>query len=49
MAAGAKDGWNAAFVYQALALREVGATGVNDMLSGKKEFETKVTQKQQKK
>ena len=38
MAAGAKDGWNAAFVYQALALREVGATGVNDMLSGKKEF-----------
>ena len=38
MAAGAKDGWNAAFVYQALALREVGATGVNEMLSGKKEF-----------
>ena len=33
MAAGAKDGWNAAFVYQALALREVGATGVNEMLS----------------
>ena len=38
MAAGAKDGWNAAFVYQALALREVGATGVNEMLSGNKEF-----------
>lgn len=38
LAAGAKDGWNAAFVYQALALREVGATGVNEMLSGKKEF-----------
>lgn len=38
MAAGAKDGWNAAFVYQALALREVGAIGVNEMLSGKKEF-----------
>ena len=36
LAAGAKDGWNAAFVYQALALREVGATGVNEMLSGKK-------------
>ena len=40
---------DAAFVYQALALREVGATGVNDMLSGKKEFGDEGTQKQQKK
>lgn len=39
MAAGAKDGWNAAFVYQALALREVGAEGINSMLAGKTEFD----------
>jgi len=38
IAAGAKDGWNAAFIYQALALREVGASNVNDMLTGKVEF-----------
>lgn len=38
IAAGAKDGWNAAFVYQALALREVGASDVNAMLKGEKEF-----------
>jgi len=38
LASGAKDGWNAAFVYQALALREVGATNVNAMLSGAKPF-----------
>lgn len=38
IAAGAKDGWNAAFIYQAFALREVGATNVNDMLTGKVEF-----------
>lgn len=38
IAAGAKDGWNAAFIYQALALREVGASGINDMLTGKVEF-----------
>jgi raffinose/stachyose/melibiose transport system substrate-binding protein len=33
-AAGAKDGWNAAFIYQALALREVGGEDVNAMLRG---------------
>lgn len=38
IAAGAKDGWNAAFIYQALALREVGASNINDMLTGKVEF-----------
>lgn len=38
MASGAKDGWNAAFMYQALALREVGADGVNAMLSGEEDF-----------
>ena len=38
IAAGAKDGWNAAFIYQALALREVGASGINDMLTGQVEF-----------
>jgi raffinose/stachyose/melibiose transport system substrate-binding protein len=37
-ASGAKDGWNAAFIYQALALREVGAADVNKMLSGKEKF-----------
>jgi raffinose/stachyose/melibiose transport system substrate-binding protein len=39
IAAGAKDGWNAAFVYQAFALREVGATNVNAMLKGEIPFE----------
>lgn len=34
LAAGAKDGWNAAFVYQALALREVGAFGENPLEQG---------------
>ena len=38
IAAGAKDGWNAAFIYQALALREVGATEINEMLAGNKDF-----------
>jgi len=38
IASGAKDGWNAAFIYQALALREVGATDINSMLSGKTPF-----------
>lgn len=38
LASGAKDGWNAAFIYQALALREVGAEGVNRMLRGEVEF-----------
>lgn len=37
-ASGAKDGWNAAFIYQALALREVGAENVNKMLKGEEEF-----------
>ena len=39
IAAGAKDGWNAAFIYQALALREVGADNINKMLSYKIPFE----------
>ncbi|ROR27203.1 carbohydrate ABC transporter substrate-binding protein (CUT1 family) [Mobilisporobacter senegalensis] len=39
IAAGAKDGWNAAFIYQALALREVGGSNINAMLSGEKPFE----------
>ena len=38
LAAGAKDGWNAAFIYQALALREVGADKVNSMLKGETPF-----------
>ncbi|WP_099467006.1 ABC transporter substrate-binding protein [Konateibacter massiliensis] len=38
IAAGAKDGWNAAFVYQALAMREVGAENVNKMLNGEVPF-----------
>jgi ABC-type glycerol-3-phosphate transport system substrate-binding protein len=38
IAAGAKDGWNAAFVYQALAMREVGAANVNKMLSSEVAF-----------
>lgn len=38
MASGAKDGWNAAFMYQALALREVGAENVNAMLQGEVAF-----------
>lgn len=37
-ASGAKDGWNAAFIYQALALREVGAEDINKMLAGNGEF-----------
>lgn len=39
IAAGAKDGWNAAFIYQALALREVGGSNINAMLSGEKQFD----------
>lgn len=38
MAAGAKDGWNAAFIYQAIAMREVGAENVNKMLNGEVPF-----------
>lgn len=38
IAAGAKDGWCAAFVYQAMALREVGGENINAMLSGKVPF-----------
>lgn len=34
LASGARDGWNAAFIYQALALREVGSANINPMLSG---------------
>ncbi|MBZ9687209.1 extracellular solute-binding protein [Clostridium estertheticum] len=36
---GAKDGWNAAFVYEALALREVGAEKINAVLSGSAAFD----------
>lgn len=39
LASGAKDGWNAAFIYQALALRTVGAEGINKMLTGQAPFE----------
>lgn len=38
LASGAKDGWNAAFIYQALALRSVGAEEINKMLSGQAPF-----------
>lgn len=38
LAVGAKDGWNAAFVYEALALREVGAEKINAYLSGNDAF-----------
>ena len=38
LAAGAKDGWNAAFIYQALALREVGGEDINAMLRGDEPF-----------
>lgn len=38
LAAGAKDGWNAAFIYQALAMRELGADNVNKMLNGEAPF-----------
>lgn len=39
LAAGARDGWNAAFIYQALALREVGGSNINAMLGGETPFE----------
>ena len=38
LASGAKDGWNAAFIYQALALRSVGAEEINKMRSGQTPF-----------
>lgn len=38
-ASGAKDGWNAALIYQAFALREVGAEDINKMLNGEENFE----------
>ncbi len=38
LASGAKDGWNAAFIYQALALREVGGAEINKMLAGETPF-----------
>lgn len=38
LASGAKDGWCAAFVYQALAMREVGSSNVSDMLNGEVPF-----------
>ncbi len=36
---GAKDGWNAGFIYEALALREVGAENINKMLKGEANFD----------
>ncbi len=39
IASGAKDGWNIAMIYQALAMREIGADEVNRMLSGEVGFE----------
>ena len=39
IASGAKDGWNAAFIYQAIATRDVGAKNVNQMLTGKADFD----------
>lgn len=36
---GAKDGWNAAFIYEALALREVGGENINKMLKGEANFD----------
>lgn len=38
IASGAKDGWNAAFIYQALALRNVGGKNINAMLNGSTRF-----------
>lgn len=38
IAAGAKDGWNAAFIYQAIAMRELGADNINGMLNGTQPF-----------
>lgn len=38
LAVGAKDGWLAASLYEALALREAGAEEVNQTLLGEKEF-----------
>lgn len=39
LVSGAKDGWNAGFIYEALALRSMGAEAVNKMLSGETPFE----------
>lgn len=36
---GAQDGWNAAFVYEALALKEVGAEKINAYISGNGGFD----------
>lgn len=38
IASGARDSWNAALIYQALAMREVGAENVNAMLKGNAAF-----------
>ena len=38
IASGARDGWNAALIYQALALRETGAENIQRMLEGQKDF-----------
>ena len=39
LAIGAKEGWNAAFMYEALAMREVGAENVNKVLDGQANFD----------
>jgi len=39
IASGANDEWNAAFIYQAMALRCVGAENINKMASGKLGFD----------
>ncbi len=39
IAQGIKEGWQAAFVYEALALREVGASNINKMLNGEASFD----------
>lgn len=38
IASGAKDGWNLALIYQALAMREMGAENINAMLNGEEKF-----------
>lgn len=39
LALGAKDGWLAGFLYESLAMREVGAEKVNQVLLGKEAFD----------
>jgi raffinose/stachyose/melibiose transport system substrate-binding protein len=39
IANGTKDAWNACFVYEAVALKDVGAKNINSFLSGKAKFD----------